>query len=381
MIDNFHERVKIFQQAFSSKAQLAFFPISADLQYLTGISRDMPTFGAIRHPGSWIEGLWLVAGRDPILVLTRMTADFNPPGGVAETLVLGDHDDPDVLLKTIVERFKAGGTKTISVGERTSGETFIHLQRMFPGAVFCSGTEMLAVQRAVKNEAEISAMKHAGKMTEKAFQDVVAVLKHGMTELEVILEVDYQLRSHGSIGPSFNTALYVVGPSHELIFNQPDKTLQRVLSPPVSILFDFGAIYDGYCYDFGRTVAFGEPSDELVRAHQLVMEAQQAGIRSMVAGKATAEEVDRAARTVIINAGKGDTFRHRLGHGIGLDVHEPPFLTRGDDTVLRSGMLFTVEPSVLVPFSASARVEDVVLVGEQGGIPLTSNFQSLIVIE
>jgi D-alanyl-D-alanine dipeptidase len=110
------------------------------------------------------------------------------------------------------------------------------------------------------------------------------------------------------------------------------------------------------------------------------MESQAAGITAMRAGAATAQDADRAARAVIEQAGMGATFRHRLGHGIGLDVHEPPFLTEGDQSVLQEGMLFTVEPSVLVPFAGSARVEDVVLVGEDGGVPLTSGYQELVVI-
>ena len=101
----------------------------------------------------------------------------------------------------------------------------------------------------------------------------------------------------------------------------------------------------------------------------------------MIAGQATAEDADQAARAVIEDAGMGETFRHRLGHGIGLDVHEPPFLTKGDLSVLQEGMLFTAEPSVLVPFSGSARVEDVVLVGKNGGGRLTAGWQELIVVD
>jgi len=378
---NYSERINNFLQALDHKADLAFFPISPDLQFLTGIHRDMPTFGAIRHPGNWVEGLWLTPNAEPILVLTRMTAEFCPPGDFGKIHILGDHDDPYSFLRKILKELGLRNLTRAALGERASGETLINLQIIDPGVVFLSASELLIEQRMVKSDPEISAMKKAGSITEQAFDNVVGSLKHGITELDVILEVDYQLRAHGSLGSSFNTALYVVGPNHELFFNQPFKTLNRTLSPPVSILFDFGAIWDGYCYDFGRTVSFGEPSAGLVLAHQLVMAAQQAGIQAMADGKTSAEQVDETARNIILEAGMGEAFRHRLGHGIGLDVHEPPFLTKGDNTILRTGMLFTVEPSILVPFSGSARVEDVVLVGPNGGIPLTTSYQALIVID
>jgi Xaa-Pro aminopeptidase len=111
------------------------------------------------------------------------------------------------------------------------------------------------------------------------------------------------------------------------------------------------------------------------------MTSQASGIAAMRADMVTAAEVDAAARVVIANAGYGEEFRHRLGHGIGMDVHEPPFLTEGDETVLRDGMLFTVEPSIIQFQGFSARVEDVVVVRAGGGEPLTSGHRKMLVVE
>jgi Xaa-Pro dipeptidase len=146
-------------------------------------------------------------------------------------------------------------------------------------------------------------------------------------------------------------------------------------------LFDFGAAYNGMCYDFGRTVFFGEPDDEYKKIYKLVMDSQAAGIAAMKAGQVTAAQVDAAARQVIEDAGYGEEFRHRLGHGIGMDVHEPPFLTKTDHTILQEGMLFTIEPSITQFNTFSARVEDVVVVRPDGGEPLTSQFQEMHVID
>src|SRR5690606_5809552 len=130
------------------------------------------------------------------------------------------------------------------------------------------------------------------------------------------------------------TSLYNSGPNHELIYGDRETKWHRKLIAPVSILFDFGAVHKGYCYDYGRTVSFGEPDEMFQKAYNTVMASQAAGIAALKAGEVTAEEADRAARQVVEDAGFGEFFRHRLGHGIGSDVHEPPFLTKTNTTVL-----------------------------------------------
>ena len=380
---DFSERLQLFQQNLSALADMAFFPISADLQYLAGVPRDIPTYGWTMHPGAWLEGLWIAPGKDAVLTLPRMTAEF---GGLSdlkgvEIRVLGDWDDPATLVREILSKFDLPETPRVAVGDRTHGETLIALQDLLPGADFMSGTGLLRQQRVIKSEDEIAVMRKAGAITEAAFADVVDNLKHGMTELEVISEVNYQLRKHGSLGESFTTSLYNSGPNHPLIFGHREGKSLRVLQPPVSILFDFGAIYNGFCYDYGRTVSFGQPSDEFQRVYDLVMQSQAAGVAALKAGVNTTSQTDAAARQVIEDAGYGAEFRHRLGHGIGMDVHEPPFLTSGDETLLQEGMLFTIEPSIMQFETFSARVEDVVVARPNGGEKLTNGFQSLIVID
>jgi Xaa-Pro aminopeptidase len=383
MTMNYAERLHIFQQRLTSAADMAFFPISADLQYLAGVPRDIPTYGWTMHPGAWLEGLWVAPGRDAVLTLPRMTAEF---GGLSsltgvQMRVLGDWDDPAALVRDILAAFDLPPQPRVAVGDRAHGETLIALQALLPGVAFTSGTSILRQQRVIKSEAEIAVMRRAGEITEAAFADVVQNLRLGMTELDVISEVNHQLRRHGSLGESFTTSLYNSGPSYPLIFgDQAGKSL-RVLEPPVSVLFDFGAIYEGFCYDFGRTVSFGAPSAEFQRIYDLVMQSQAAGVAALRAGASTTSATDAAARRVIEDAGYGPAFRHRLGHGIGMDVHEPPFLTRGDETPLQEGMLFTIEPSIMQFESFSARVEDVVVARPGGGEKLTNGFQSLIVID
>lgn len=377
------DRIQRFQSVIAGNADLVFLPISTDLQYLTGVPRDIPNFGVTLHPGAWLEGAWMTPQSSPTLLLPRMTAEFgglNQLQGI-DIRVLGDWDDPAVLVRDLLKTFKLPTNPRVAISDTATGETVVQLQKILPTAQFSSATHLLRQLRVVKSEDEIAIMRRAGEITEAAFADVVAKLKHGMTELELMSEVDYQLRRHGSLGPSFTTSFYNSGPNLPLLFGQRLKTWPRVLTPPVSILFDFGGVYDGFCYDYGRTVSFGQPPEEFQRVYKLVMDSQAAGIAALKAGQATTSQVDVAARKVIEDAGYGEFFRHRLGHGIGMDVHEPPFLTKGDETPLQEGMMFTIEPSITQLNSFSTRVEDVVVARPNGGEPLTKGFQSLIVID
>jgi len=374
-------RIASFLGSLDKIADFAFVPVSSDLQYLTGVQRTMPNFGDIRHPGDWLEGGWFVPNHDPILTLSRMSAEFNALNSDAvEVQIIGDHDNPGVVVKSLLGSFSLPEKPRIALGEKTTAETIVHLHRFFPDATFLSASEILAPQRRVKSEQEIGLMRQAGAMTIAAFGNVLLNLKHGMTELDVITETYYQLRKQGSLGSSFDITMYNSGPNHELIFGHPEQTQNRVLNPPVALLFDFGAIYQGYCYDFGRTVFFGEPDQNYQNIFNLVMDSQAAGIAALKAGDATTSDTDAAARQVITDAGFGNKFRHRLGHGIGLDVHESPFLTAGDETPLEEGMLFTIEPSITQFDGFSARVEDVVVARKGGGEPLTTEFKDMLVV-
>jgi Xaa-Pro dipeptidase len=381
---DYKARLERFQQILPSSADVAFFPISADLQYLTGIQRDVPNFGALIHPGAWLEGAWIGSSGDTILALPRMTAELGGRSDQPNTQVrvLGDWDDPAQMVSDILKSLGVLGKSKprVALSDRAQAETIVHLQKILPDAMFVSATDLLRPLRRIKSEAEIEVMRQGGRLTEAAFTDVLKQLKIGMTELDVIAEVDYQLIRHGAVGSSFTTSMYNSGPNYRLIFGEREKKWNRKLEAPVSLLFDFGAVYEGYCYDYGRTVAFGEPNQQFQDVYRLVMSSQAAGIEALRVGMTTTQ-VDAIARKVITDGGYGEAFRHRLGHAIGLDVHEPPFLTAGDHTPLEEGMLFTIEPSITLFDQFSSRVEDVVVVRQNSGEPLTMGFQQLHIVE
>jgi Xaa-Pro aminopeptidase len=376
-------RLDAFRNLLGGRADLAFIPLSTDLHYLAGIPRDIPNFGVTLHPGAWLEGAWLAPSHAPVLALPRMTAEYGGRGASEgiEIRVLGDCDDPAALVRDLLARFKLPAKPRVAISDRAHAESVVHLQALLPDAVFASATDILRELRTVKSEAEIALMREAGRRTEAAFAEVLTKLRFGMTELDIVAEVDFQMKRQGTLGATFTTSLYNSGPHHPLLMGKRLESWKRTLQPPVSVLFDFGASHEGLCYDFGRTVSFGAPSPEQIMVHRLIMDSQAAGIAALKAGQATCEQVDGIARDVIADAGYGEFFRHRLGHGIGWDVHEPPFLTKGDTTLLREGMMFTIEPSIFHAAGPSARVEDVIVARPGGGEKLTNGWQDLVVID
>jgi len=375
-------RLLAFQNLLGGRADLAFIPLSTDLHYLAGIARDIPKYGVTLHPGDWLEGAWVAPGHAPVLALPRMTAEFGGRGAASgiDVRVLGDWDDPATLVRDLLAGFRLPARPRIAVSDRAHAESLIHLQALLPDAIFVSATAIIRELRLIKSAAEIDLMREAGRRTEAAFAELLPKLRFGMTELDVVAEIDYQMKRQDSLGPTFTTTLYNSGPNHPLLLGRRLESWKRRIEPPVSVLFDFGASHEGLCYDYGRTVSFGAPSAEQLRVHGLVIEAQRAGIAALKVG-ATCEQVDSVARQVIQDAGLGPAFRHRLGHGIGWDVHEPPFLTKGNSTPLVEGMLFTIEPSILQEHGFSARTEDVVVVRPGGGERLTAGFQELFVVD
>jgi Xaa-Pro dipeptidase len=350
------------------------------LHYLTGIPREEQNFGNTMYPGEWLSGAWIAPDRAPILSIPRMLADFHLSVTGYDLRVLSDAADPAALAGELLDTLGTRAGATIALDDRAWAETLLGLQSQRPDARFVSAAPIMRPLRLIKDADELAIMRQAGVITEAALRDTLPKLRHGMTTLDLISEVDYQLKRHGSTAPSFVTSFYNMGVNHPFDFHNREATSLLPLDAPVSISFDFGAVYDGYCYDYGRSVFFGDPGAEYRRVHALVMAAQAAGIAALHAGN-TCAQADATARAVIADAGYGEAFRHRLGHGIGMDVHEPPFLTSSDTTVLRPGMCFTVEPSIFISHQLGCRVEDVVVVREGGGEALTSGFQQLHVIE
>jgi Xaa-Pro aminopeptidase len=307
----------------------------------------------------------------------RRIADYHLPAEVVKYVrALPDHGDAEAFMRQNLAEF--GPVRRAAMEDRGWVSALLNLQRLLPDASWTVASEILAPMRMIKDEEEIEVMRRASHLADAVLDAVVPRLKVGMTELDVALEVDAEMERQGSKGPSFVTNVFTIGP-HE-VREMRETTSRRPLLNGVSLSFDFGCVLEGYCSDFGRTVHIGEPSAEFRRAYDMDIAAHDAAIHEMKAGQITAERANAIARKVIDDAGFGEHFRHRLGHGIGLDVHEPPFLTEGDTTILQEGMAFTVEPSIYWIGHIGVRIEDVVIVRPEGAEVLNRSSSALRVV-
>jgi Xaa-Pro aminopeptidase len=374
MVDFTGRRDALAERMTADGVELLFVPPSADLEYLTGLERRVPTFGNISYTHGWVGGAFFAPGRDPVFVLPRMTAEFDLPGGVpGEVVIVGERDDGPAVFARTADGL--GPVGSLAVGARTWGETVIHLLDALGGPRLRNGDTLLNPLRRIKTPAELELMERACRLVDDAMAAVSGKVQPGATELELAEEVDHQLRTHGSRTVSFDTGVWSMGPHDDR-----DATVRistRPLRAGTGVSFDFGSVVEGYCSDFGRTVFLGEPDEEFRRAYDLVIAAQAAGIAAVRPG-ATAAEVHRATRAVIVEGGYGDWFRHRTGHCIGMDVHEQPFISEEDETPLEAGMTFTVEPSIFWPGHLGARIEDVVVCEEGGGRKLNRYPEALV---
>ncbi len=227
------------------------------------------------------------------------------------------------------------------------------------------GPTAMALRR-IKDATEIDALRRAVALTEELLGAMVEAIEPGATERDVVRAYERARIDSDAEGVPFSP-IVASGPNTDSPHAHPgDRALQR----GDMVTIDCGAMVEGYPGDVTRNVALGELDPERERIHQVVLEANAAGREACRPG-ATAASVDRAARSVIDAAGYGDCFMHRTGHGMGLEVHEPPDIMAGNDQVLEPGMVFTVEPGVYVPGVGGARVEDDMLVTDDGAESLT----------
>ncbi len=356
---------------------LAWLPIGADLEYLTGIERRVPTFGEVNYAHGWVAGAFLRPGRDPVFVLPRNYVEFDLPRGVpGEVVSVSELDDGEGMFARVAGRL--GPVGVLGVGARTWGSALIRLMGFFPGARIVDATPLVNRLRRIKGEGELALMKRACLIADDAMAETTRRIGAGVTELELSEEVNYHLLRGGARTPSFDTAVWSMGPRDARDANV--RISAQPLRAGMGVSFDFGGVVNGYCSDFGRTVHIGDPGSEYEEVYEVVMAAQAAGIEAARPG-VTAAEVHHATRSVIVEAGYGDWFRHRTGHCIGLDVHEEPFISEEDGTPLEAGMTFTIEPSVFWPGRVGVRVEDIVLCAPGGGVKLNEYHTGLVAAE
>jgi Xaa-Pro aminopeptidase len=341
-----------------------FVPPSSDLEYLTGMERDLPSFGQHGYAHGWVAGAFIVPEQEPLFVLPRMVVVFHLWGAEPpRCITVNEADDGSALFAKAAQSL--GPIARLGVGARTWGEAMIEIGHALPGAELVNGTPLVNTLRRVKSPLELELMTDACRIVDGTMAAVTPLVQPGVTMSELSEAVEHEMRLRGSRTPSFPTHIFSFGyaESHD---SQAPSGLQPIRDGE-AVMFDFGAVHaSGYSSDFGRTIVCGEPPARYAETYAVMLAAQEAGRVAAVPG-ALCREVNAACRAPIEEAGLGDCFRHRMGHGIGLDVHEQPYISVENSTPLEPGMTFTDEPSIFWPEHFAVRCEDIVVCAEGGG--------------
>lgn len=375
---------RLIEKMEEEKLDAVFLKMSSDLQYFTGVLRQPHNPTDDNKHGDAIYGAFITKKGKAIFMAPRMGASeyvknqsqYKP--WINEIRVI---DDGDQLVYFLADTLNSiGNLNTLGVSKKLWFEGLELFKQAKPDMQISSVGKIVEPMRAIKDQDEINLMKEAGKITDKIYGEIIKRIMLGMTEFDIEREIDYQMIKHGAIWNSFHTEVKVEGKPVRRLKYENETTGANAVVPGSVIAFDFGIIYKGYVSDFGRTLFFGEPDNKYVEYHKAIMKSQSTAIKAMKSGKITAAELNNVARDVLDQLDYGKYFTHRLGHGIGIDVHEPPFLYELDHTVLENGMCFTIEPSIRVPNDVKVRVEDVVMVGDDGGECFSQFSKDLIVI-
>jgi Xaa-Pro aminopeptidase len=375
MFDFSDRRAKVGERMGEEGIDLLFLPISGDLEYVTGIPRREPSFGNVSYRHGWVAGAFFRPGKDPVVVLPRMITEFElPDGATTDVAIVKETDDADALLTRLASGF--GEVRSLAVGARTWAETLIHLRPALGDPVLSNADALINPLRRIKSPEEMERMTTAAGIVDEVMAVIGPQVRPGVTEAELAAQVNLEMKRRGSRVESFDTGIISTGR-----MDQRDAGTRLTAAPiraGTSVSFDFGAVVDGYCSDFGRTIFVGEPDIEFRRVYDLVIASQAAGVNAVRPG-VPAADVDRASRGVIEDGGYGEFFRHRTGHAIGLDVHEYPFISEEDQTPLQPGMTLTIEPSVFWPGHVGARIEDVIVCEASGARRLNRYSPALVV--
>jgi Xaa-Pro aminopeptidase len=336
--------------------------VGSDLPYLTGYTA-MPlerlTMAVIPRDG------------DATLVVPELEAPrVEPQAEVFATQAWGETEDPVDLVAGLV-----GGAETAAIGDQTWSVFLLALQEAIPGTRFVPARPLMAELRIVKGPAEMAMLAASGAAADRVARRLATQRFSGVSERALSHAVSAMLLEEGC-----ETAAFAIVAAGENGASPHHEAGDRVIETGDAVVVDFGGTVHGYHSDTTRTFHVGEPSRDFRRVHRAVQAAQEAGVQAVRPGIA-AETVDAVARAVIVEEGYGEYFIHRLGHGIGLDGHEDPYLVEGNGAALEPGMAFSIEPGIYLPDRFGVRIEDIVVCTEAGATRLNESTRDLVIVE
>ncbi len=335
-----------------------------DLTYLSGYA---PTAITER-----ITMLVVSVDHDPSMIVPILERPDAEGAAGAARLRIVDWTDGNDPYEATADLLDPAGRYAIS--DSAWSMHLIGLQNRLPGTSYVSMTEALPMLRAVKDADELARLTAAAQAADAAYYDILTASFAGRTEADIGADLASLLRKYGHSQVDFT----VVG-SGPNGANPHHEVGPRVIEDGDMVVLDFGGLKHGYGSDTTRTVHVGEPTDEERAVHDIVRAAQQAGFEAVRPGIAC-QEIDRVARAVITDAGYGEQFIHRVGHGIGLTTHEPPYMVEGETHALQPGMCFSIEPGIYLPGRFGVRIEDIVTVTDDGGRRLNNTPHEMAIV-
>ncbi|MGV3264144.1 M24 family metallopeptidase [Cytobacillus pseudoceanisediminis] len=359
---------KLSQWMKENDIQVTFVTSPDNVFYLSGFLSD---------PHERLLGLAVFQEEEPFLVCPAMEKeDAKKAGWSHEIIGYSDIQNPWEFIQTSIHKRIGKVNKAAIEKEHMNVERYEAISALFSGASFASAEEKLRQLRMVKDEKELEIIREACSLADFAIETGCAEIQEGKTELDVLAAVEYALKKKGVNEMSFST-MVLAGANGASPHGTPGMTK---IQKGDLVLFDLGVVWNGYCSDITRTVAYGDINDKQKEIYDTVLKAQLAAVEASKPG-VTCADIDLTARNLIAEAGYGEYFPHRLGHGLGVSVHEYPSLTETNSLLLEEGMVFTIEPGIYVPGVAGVRIEDDLAVTADGVEILTKFPKELQVIK
>lgn len=313
---------------------------------------------------------------DPFIIAPKMELpDVKSAGWMGEAVGHEDTDDAWMIVDREIRGRGITPSRIAIEKSHMSVERFERLKELYPEAAVTGLDNKLNAMRNVKDETELEKLRKAAELADYAIEVGCREIAEGKTELEILTAIEFEMKKKGVSHMSFDT-MVLSGKKTASPHGTPGD---RKIRKGDFILFDLGVVWEGYCSDITRTVAFGEPTEEMRNIYETVKRAEEAAVDAVKPG-VRAMDLDKTARDVIAEAGYGEYFTHRLGHGLGISVHEFPSLHGSNEMELQEGMVFTIEPGIYHPDITGVRIEDDVVVTADGVEVLTKFPKELQII-
>jgi len=353
--------------------ELVVYGSCQNFQYLTGLLIDWRHGIDLANPANII---FIPRKGETILTLSEEWAKQAAQTWIKEVRTLGENDSFEKMIRKVVSDLDLN-VKKVGIGDHVWGSTITEIIKAVKGASFFKAEHLMDHIRMIKDPGEVERLRKVAQLTDKAVEAVMPKIKKSVTQRQLQIEVEFEGKCLGASDVSFPLTVGFVKSGSEVSPDPFTYPKDKGLVPSTSIAFDVGFVLDGYCSDFGRSFYFGPPSMEVKKGYEALQQSVVETVDKMKKGSTRVCDVFPAIENTLDRLGYGDYLRARLptksvGHNIGVEVHEPPWLSPEYDDILRSNMVMALEPKVWHAGEYYLRVEDIVLVGSRKTMFLTN---------